>query len=937
VSARGRRSIPAPSKLQKKDINSNKGGNSNSNANGNGAGGEANDNQDSGAGGDGNGNKDQVKPAEGTVSLTLSATAGAKEKKEEENPAAAGALDRSVHETHYVRLFFLRKASDIAEAINSTKKLSADVKAMDDSLLFFPSAGGADDETIHEFKRWISLIDVPRPEISLMTWSVQISSGDLDTINRESVRIRSAVSGFNDRLQSALEQGWWFLEGSRRQYEDNKKKFYAENLSNYLGDRYLWTKTGVFSAAPQDAPQPPCWSVLSQPQSYLTAASPWGADRYCLGYTRVLQSIQPSLTSMLLALIAAQPDGSLDNAGELRDEFVNCLENRANCQLYNRSGSQEMSRPVRPQGVVRKGISTPEGAGSKREWRQSTETLQDYYRNLYNFKLDEAEIRKLNTLEESTCEINDRKFLLYQRTPESGQGQGTKENGGQDAKRNDEVPAFSCFREQLQRSMDSGHLGDLRRTLADFLFQYKSAEYYPRDFVAWNQAASSQALDANLDPLISAFNRDLNVYLRYIQEDVQSKHGTEKKATFESDGIVTALVLSGNAAQVDTTTQSFFKQPPTLNVRDVVSALEASTKPSLAPIAAGHGAELIAAAIQAEQRTVAKVGRNLNINITSNTLKGASACEMDVSLDSTEADKPTMLGAGGTGTPPEDNLSRVATHNTNTKVRVDSTKLFEVSSFAAALVHGRSIPLIPPGVDLPYIGSIARLRLKPGTIYHRSFAIVSAVIVPTAADLANMIEFNEDLKEQQHNTFGELQLIGRPVVKTPPPEGQAQEQKASKKPKPAQKPPTAPAYYWIVTHYLDGDFVSGPFRVSNAPATIDADHTVTLAWRAPERALSFDVIRTTDGRLDFGHAANRKLLIENTTENTFLDDNDQPRDYPGTPLASRPVLSRITRQARNLRSFHKAMLDCIEEEARGSTDICSEVRLSKQLSEGRDQ
>lgn len=944
-SARSRRSVPAPTRPRKKDSNSNKGGNSNSNANGNGASGKANDSQDSGAGGNDNGNKNQPKPAEGTVSLTLSATAGDKEKKEGEDPVAAGALDRSVHETHYVRLFFLRKASDIAEAINKTKKLSADVKAMDNSLLFFPSAGGADDEAIHEFKRWISLIDVPRPEISLMTWSVQISSGDLDTINRESVRIRSAVSGFNDRLQSALEQGWWFLEGSRRQYEDSKKKFYAENLNNYLSDRYLWTKTGAFSAAPQNAPQPPCWSVLRQPPSYLTASSPWGADRYCLGYTRILKPIQPSLTSMLLALIAAQPDGSLDNAGELRDEFVNCLENRANCRLYNHSDGQEkeMSRPVRPQGVVRKGISTPEGAGSKREWMRSTETLQDYYRNLYDFKLDEAEIRKLNTLEESTCEINDRKFLLHQRAPEAGQGQGAEKNGGQDAKQNDEVPAFSCFREQLQRSMDSGRLGDLRRTLAEFLFQYKSAEYYPRDFVAWNQAASSQALDANLDPLISAFNRDLNVYLRYIQEDVQSKHGTEKKATFESDGIVTALVISGNAAQVDTTTQSFFKQPPTLNVRDVVSALEGSTKPSLAPIAAGNGAELIAAAIQAEQRTVAKVGRNLNINITSNTLKGASACEMDVSLDSTEADKPTMLGAGGTGTPPEDNLSRVATHNTNTKVRVDSTKLFEVSSFAAALVHGRSIPLIPPGVDLPYIGSIARLRLKPGTVYHRSFAIVSAVIVPTAADLANMIEFNEDLKEQQVNTFGELQLIGAPVVKPTPPAGQAQEQKASKKPKPAQKLPTAPVYYWIVTHYLDGDSVSGPFRVSNAPATIDADHTVTLAWRAPERALSFDVIRTTDGRPDFDTAAHQKLLmllIENTTNNSFTDDNNQPRDYPGpndVPLASRKVLSRITRQSLNLRSFHKAMLDCIEEEARGSTDICSEARLSKQLSEGRDQ
>jgi hypothetical protein len=164
---------------------------------------------------------------------------------------------------------------------------------------------------------------------------------------------------------------------------------------------------------------------------------------------------------------------------------------------------------------------------------------------------------------------------------------------------------------------------------------------------------------------------------------------------------------------------------------------------------------------------VARVGRNLNIEITSNTLKGASACEMNVALNSAEADKPSMLNTTGAGTSADDNLSRVATHNTNTKVRVDSTKLFEVSSFAAALVHGRSIPLVPPGVDLPYIGSRARLRLKPGTVYHRSFAIVSAVIVPTAADLANMIEFNEDLEVLPH-TSGQVQLRAHTIT-TPTP------------------------------------------------------------------------------------------------------------------------------------------------------------------------
>lgn len=804
-----------------------------------------------------------------------------------------GVPDRTVNETHYVRLFFLRKAGEIADAINRSGRLSAPVKSVGDDLLIFPSESVADNEAIHEFRRWVSVVDVPRPEITLMTWSVQISSGSPDTINRESVRIRSAVSGFNDRLQSALEQGWGYLEGSRRTYGD---KFYAENLSSYLSNRYLWTKIGT--AIPDNAPKPPC-----------------GADKYCLGYTRIFKPIQPSLTNMLLALIAAQPDG-YDQA-RLRDNFVDCLENRESCREHYaellkttipgvEKQERPMSRPVRPLGYYEVKDSYSESLVKSRAKGQ-----------------DNPPKKQTAVAESGTCEQLDLDQLTE--APE-GERPG---------------PAFHCFREQLHRSLGSGHLGQVRRALADFLYQYKSAEYYPRDFVAWNQAASAQAFDAALDPLIVAFNRDLNVYLRHIQDEVQFGHRKEKKATFESDGIVTARVISSNTAKIDTTTQSFFKQPPTLNVRDVVAALTSTPTPTLAPVASGTGAELIASAIRAEQRMVARVGRHLNIEVTSNTLKGASACEMNVSLDSVEADKPSMLNTVGAGSAAEDNLSRVATHKTNTKVRVDSTKLFEVSSFAAALVRGRSIPLIPPGVDLPYIGSIARLRLPPGTVYHRSFAIVSAVIVPTAADLANVIEFSEDLEELP-STPGDVQLIAQAVATpTPTPTPKTTPKRRARGRRTATavaSPPTTPAYYWIVTHYRDGDSVSGPFLVSDAPTIIDAKHTVTLLWQAPERALSFDVIRTTDANPDFDKASGRWLLVENTTRHAFVDDRTNGLShYTGTP-ALRSAFSRITRPAGNLRAFHKAMLDCIEDEARGDTPSrCVDAYLSKQPTEGRGQ
>lgn len=80
-----------------------------------------------------------------------------------------------------------------------------------------------------------------------------------------------------------------------------------------------------------------------------------------------------------------------------------------------------------------------------------------------------------------------------------------------------------------------------------------------------------------------------------------------------------------------------------------------------------------------------------------------------------------------------------------TNVRVDSLKLFEISTFSARLSRGRDpYPLIPPFVKLPYIPPLVSWRLGPSSAFHQSFAIVSATILPTAADLLNGLRFSLD-------------------------------------------------------------------------------------------------------------------------------------------------------------------------------------------------
>src|SRR5687767_5173417 len=107
---------------------------------------------------------------------------------------------------------------------------------------------------------------------------------------------------------------------------------------------------------------------------------------------------------------------------------------------------------------------------------------------------------------------------------------------------------------------------------ADFLYQYKSSEYYPRDFVAWNYASSSQVLDSHFEPLLVAFNRDIATFLKFLQERFEGE-SVDKNVSFAAEGMVTVRLRSGSQANVATTTQSHFPQPPTVSVNRILSEL----------------------------------------------------------------------------------------------------------------------------------------------------------------------------------------------------------------------------------------------------------------------------------------------------------------------------------------------------------------------------
>jgi hypothetical protein len=322
-----------------------------------------------------------------------------------------------------------------------------------------------------------------------------------------------------------------------------------------------------------------------------------------------------------------------------------------------------------------------------------------------------------------------------------------------------------CFKQAAQlfltgptaASPSPSAVGLLRSAIANFLFHYKMSQQFPHEFTPYDLSQSADAVNSALAPLIDAFNRDVTAFQNYLRvvvhyevERVNSARDRRccvkrlfglDKPSFFNDGIVTVRTISGQWSSVATTSQSFLNASTAPSIGALLGALPGGAG---AATPAPPTVQALANVANAYQTTYAQIGRSLGITAIPRSLATASSAEIVVSLNADESAAPTYYGGGAqNGTPA--NISRVSQHDTSTRVRIESVKLFEISSFSAVLQRSQSrFPLIPPFVQLPYIGTIAGIPLPPAREYHGSTAILSAIVVPTAADIAYGLEFLTD-------------------------------------------------------------------------------------------------------------------------------------------------------------------------------------------------
>jgi hypothetical protein len=303
-------------------------------------------------------------------------------------------------------------------------------------------------------------------------------------------------------------------------------------------------------------------------------------------------------------------------------------------------------------------------------------------------------------------------------------------------------------------------LGQLRGALADFLFHYKLEVEYADEFHFYLEPMAADTLDSAFQPIIDAFDEDLSVFQDRLQLEISDTLKEDKSIKYGYGGLVSVKVLGSREGAVRTSTQNYFDTTATPSLGDLFSKLQAGSgssasllTTSLTPAAAAQLAMALGQALTPKP-TTAHLGRGLDLEVTAHTLSGASGAELDLSVRSTE-NGAGVVQADGTKT--DDLNSRVSQHTVDTHVRLDSMRLFKVSTLGSTLARGQG-PWKPfdPYIQIPLLGELFARPRPPKEIYTQSLVFVDAVVVPTAADLGFGVPVIYDEMELEAGRYKKL-------------------------------------------------------------------------------------------------------------------------------------------------------------------------------------
>lgn len=529
-------------------------------------------------------------------------------------------------------------------------------------------------------RRVISLVDQPKPQVSLEMWSLQLSTTKKEDMDAAGPLIQTVANHYGEAIANSLASGWRYLVGKLGRDDSG---FLDPQFSDYLTRRVL-------------AGRQCCYTVKGEEESK--------DQGYALGFTALFRPLPPNLVYMLLAIVASRQPRT--NA----DQILNVME----------TGKPENTPPSR--------IS-------------STALCTDRDRSVYEPDPDSHAVPPPPDYLQLECvrDVLDKELFATEVAQAGGGTSGTSS------------------------------IGEFRAAVADFMFQYKMMNEYPGDFQPFLASQAGAVLDAQINPIVQAFDMDLEVFDQEIQKQIVENRDLLKRkgVTYAASGVVSVKVVAGNQASVQTTTQNYFDATPPATLGDLAAAIKSigsptnsSTGTSIPPVLptlltanmTANEAVGTLAALQVLNRApvIAKIGKGLTLTATAYSLSGAAGAEMDITAESNENGAEQLTAAtasneSSTNIVNDDMASRVSDHKVSTRVRLNSLNLFNLSTMQSVLARGKTPwkPFDP--LEVPLLGELVKVPRDPDITYHRSFIFINALIVPTASDLGGGTAYSNDL------------------------------------------------------------------------------------------------------------------------------------------------------------------------------------------------
>jgi hypothetical protein len=675
-------------------------------------------------------------------------------------------------------------------------------------MLVYGNPTPGDDAQIAERNRILALLDLPRPEMIINAWVIQNSTTDPRAMGKFSDQIRKLVERYNDSLEKLVLEAYTTVSFQMRKrgyfngafYHYVSDRFVAEGsgeattAQDFLGssparlaetDEYRTGHLGI--CAPDRYCLGYSWLFNStKPRLTDLLLGLIAADKPFEKAMDTIKSVQGTAVDCCCLEPAAKSGGLVRPAYALGAAAKDCqIEKEKEEEIEIRENAIEKGRQTEINKEIAKidrelkksGASGATGDThcGKCARPDADKTPDDGIPAFHCEALQKSEDRNRCITIQQRLNLHEVDHYLDPKDDCTAADEWETLRSQFTALRTQLSPVpdwhprfhLACFARAAQAYLKSAGLA--RAAVADFLFQYKRSQQYPHEFSPYGLNHAASNLNSVLSPMIEAFNRDVVAFQTYMRTDIEYEievanaandrrccvkrlFGLDKPSFF-NDGIVSVRTISGQSAQVSATSQSFLDASKAPSLSDLASAMGGSaTASGTSPLAGVLGAaatqapvSLLTNILASYQKTYAQIGRTLQLQAVPRSLSTASAAEISVYMKAGDpANSPVY--SGGPPSAQQQNTSEVSDYEVTTRIRIESVKLFELSSYSAVLQRSRSkFPLLPPFVEIPYLGTLAGIPIPAAKEYHASTAIISAMVVPTAADIGFGLPFFDDL------------------------------------------------------------------------------------------------------------------------------------------------------------------------------------------------